>query len=50
LFTTELLGSFAIALPGFGINITLRSCSSYTIVLIIVHDNIIVLTRTWSLT
>jgi hypothetical protein len=22
-FTTELLGSFAIALPGFGINITL---------------------------
>jgi hypothetical protein len=23
LFTTELLGSFAIALPGFGINVTL---------------------------
>jgi hypothetical protein len=44
------LGSFAIALPSFGINTTLWSCSSYTIVLIIVHDKIIVLIRTWSLT
>jgi hypothetical protein len=50
LFTTELLGSFAITLLGFGINITLWSCSNYTIVLIIVHDKIIVLMGTWSLT
>ena len=41
---------FAIALPDFGINVTLWSCSSYAVVLIIVHDKIIVLIGTWSLT
>jgi hypothetical protein len=50
--TNELLGSIAIALPGFGINVTfeLWSCSNYVVVLIIVHDKIIVLIGTWSLT
>jgi hypothetical protein len=46
----NVLCSFAIALPGFGINITLWSCSCYIVVLIIVHDKIIVLIGTWSLT
>jgi hypothetical protein len=40
----------AIALLGFGINVTLWSCSSYVVVLIIVHDKIIVLIGTWTLT
>jgi hypothetical protein len=42
----------AIALPRFGINITFEiwSCSNYVVVLIIVHDKIIVLIGTWSLT
>jgi hypothetical protein len=50
--TNELLGRVAIALPGFGINVTfeLWSCSYYDVVLIIVHDKIIMLIRTWSLT
>jgi hypothetical protein len=49
--TKELLGSFAIALPGFGkFNAILGSCSNYIVVLIIVHDKIIVLIGTWSLT
>jgi hypothetical protein len=41
-----------IALLGFGINVTfeLWSCSNYAVVLIIVHDKIIVLIGTWSLT
>jgi hypothetical protein len=48
----ELLGRLAIALPGFGINVTfeLWSCSNYVVVLIIVHDKIIVFIGTWSLT
>jgi hypothetical protein len=50
LFTTKLFGSYVIALSSFGINITLWSCSNYTVVLIIVHDKIIVLIGTWSLT
>jgi hypothetical protein len=50
--TNELLGSIAIALLDFGINVTfeLWSCSNYVVVLIIVHDKIIVLIGTWSLT
>jgi hypothetical protein len=50
--TNELLGILAIALLGFGINVIseLRSCSINTIGLIIVHDKIIVLIGTWSLT
>jgi hypothetical protein len=50
--TNELLGRLAIALPGFGINVIseLWSCSINIIGLIIVHDKIIVLIGTWSLT
>jgi hypothetical protein len=50
--TNELLGRLAIALPGFGINVTseLWSCSNFAIDLIIVHDKIIVLIGIWSLT
>jgi hypothetical protein len=44
------LGSFAIALYDFGFNITLYSCSNYTVILFIVHDKIIILVGTWSLT
>jgi hypothetical protein len=44
------LGSFAIALYGFGFNITLSSCSNYNVILFIVHDKIIILIGTWSLT
>jgi hypothetical protein len=44
------LGSFAIALYGFGFNITLCSCSNYIVILFIVHDKIIILIGTWSLT
>jgi hypothetical protein len=44
------LGSFAIAIYGFGFNITLYSCSNYTVILLIVHDKIIILIGTWSLT
>jgi hypothetical protein len=36
------LGSFAIALYGFGFNITLCSCSNYTVILFIVHVKIII--------
>jgi hypothetical protein len=47
----ELLGRFAIALPGFGeINVLLWSCSNYVVVLIIVHDKIIMLIGTWRTT
>jgi hypothetical protein len=50
--TNELLGRLAIALPGFGINVTfeLWSCSNFDVVLIIVHDKIFVLIGTRSLT
>jgi hypothetical protein len=50
--TNELLGRVAITLPSFGINVTfeLWSCSYYDVVLIIIHDKIIMLIRTWSLT
>jgi hypothetical protein len=44
------LGSFAIAIYGFGFNITSCSCSNYTVILSIVHDKIIILIGTWSLT
>jgi hypothetical protein len=59
LLTNELLGRLAIALPGFGINISeLWSCFiiielwSCFIVngLFIIHDKIILLIRIWSLT
>jgi hypothetical protein len=43
-------GSFAIALYGFGLNIIFCSCSNYTVILFIVHDKIIILIGTWSLT
>jgi hypothetical protein len=36
------LGSFAIALFGFGFNITLFSCSNYTVILFIIHVKIII--------
>jgi hypothetical protein len=50
--TNELLGRIAIALPGFEINVTseLWSCSNIDVHLIIVHDKIIILIETWSLT
>jgi hypothetical protein len=50
--TDELFGRLAIALPGFRINIIseLRSYSTNTIGLIIVHDKIIVLIKTWGTT
>jgi hypothetical protein len=50
--TNELLGRLAIALPGFGINVTseLWSCSNFVVVLIIVHDKIIMLIGTWRTT
>jgi hypothetical protein len=53
--TNKLLGSIAIALPGFGINDTYDSwpCSIiiyYCCLFIIVHGKIIVLTRTWRTT
>jgi hypothetical protein len=35
-------GSFAIALYGFGINITLCPCSNYSVILFIVHVKIII--------
>jgi hypothetical protein len=43
---------YAIALPDFGINVTseLWPCSHFVVVLIIVHDKIIMLIGTWSLT
>jgi hypothetical protein len=39
-----------IALYGFGFHITLCSCSNYILILFIVHDKIIILIGTWSLT
>jgi hypothetical protein len=36
------LGSFAIALYGFGFNITLCSCSNYTVISFIIHGKIII--------
>jgi hypothetical protein len=50
LFTLNYLDSFSISLYGFGFNITLCSCSNYTVILFIVHDKIIILIGTWSLT
>jgi hypothetical protein len=45
------LGSFAIALYDFGLNITLSSCSNYSVILFIIHVKIIIfLIGTWSLT
>jgi hypothetical protein len=50
--TNELLGRLAVTLTGFEINVIseLRSCSINIVGLTIVHDKIIVLYRTWSLT
>jgi hypothetical protein len=50
LFTLNYLDSFSISLYGFGFNIPLCSCSNYTVILFIVHDKIIILIGTWSLT
>jgi hypothetical protein len=52
LHTKELLGSFSIALPSF-VKLMLyydHICSSYTVVLLIIHDKFIVLIGTWSTT
>jgi hypothetical protein len=50
--TNELLVRLVIVVSGFGINVIseLRSCSVNTVGLIIVHDKIIALIWTWSLT
>jgi hypothetical protein len=50
--TNELLGRLANDLPGFGINVILNYDHVPILVvdLIIVHDKIIVLLGTWSLT
>jgi hypothetical protein len=44
------LGSFAIALYGFGINTTLSSCSNYTVILFMFMSRSLFLIGTWSLT
>jgi hypothetical protein len=50
LHTNELLGSLAIALPNFVINVIyeLRSCLITIVGFIIMHDKIILLLVTWS--
>jgi hypothetical protein len=53
--TNESLGSFAITLPGLGVNDTYDSlpCSImiyYCWLSVVVHDKIILLTGPWSLT
>jgi hypothetical protein len=44
------LGSFAIALYGFGFNITLCSCSNYTVIYLMFMSRSLFLIRIWSLT
>jgi hypothetical protein len=44
------LGSFAIALYGFGINITLCPCSNYSVILFMFISRSLFLIGTWSLT
>jgi hypothetical protein len=44
------LGSFAIALYGFGFNITLCPCSNYSVILFMFMSRSLFLIGTWSLT
>jgi hypothetical protein len=50
LFTLLHLGSYAIALHGFGINISLYPCSNYSVILFMFMSRSLSLIGTWSLT